>query len=70
MDFCPVTTLAVPVDIVSSSWMVVVLTMPICFGFGICASEDMLVAKVTLVFCDLFVVDVYSSLSHSSRPLA
>ena len=65
--FCLGTTSTVLVDIVLSSSTGVVLVMPICFG--ICASAGMLAAKVTLVFCDLFVLDVYSSILYSSRPL-
>ena len=64
MAFCPVATL---VGIVSSSLVDVVLVVSVCFG--ICASADMFAVKVTLVFCDLFVMDVHSCALYSSRPL-
>ena len=67
MVFCPLTTPAVLDEIVSSSLVGVVLVVSVCFG--ICTSEEMLAVKVTLVFCDLFVLDVYSSALYSSRPL-
>ena len=64
MAFCPVATL---VGIVSSSLVDVVLVVSVCFG--ICASADMFAVKVTLVFWDVFTLDVCSCALYSSRPL-
>ena len=67
MVLCPVTTLAVLVEIVSSSLIVAVLVVSVCSG--VCASVDMLGVEVTLVVCDLFVLGACSSALHSPRPL-
>ena len=64
---CPVTTLAVLVEIVASSLIVAALVVSVCSG--VCASVAMLGVGFTLVVCDLFVLGACSSALHSSRPL-
>ena len=59
--------MAVLVEIVSSSLVVVALPVSVCFG--VCASVDMLGVEITLVVCDLFGLGACSCALYSSRPL-
>ena len=59
--------MAVLVEIVSSSLILVALLVSVCSG--VCASVDMLGVEVTLVVCDLFGLGACSSALYSSRPL-